>query len=210
MFWSGPLVPSFEKARFALKPGELVTMLKPSLATTSSSLTKRRKEKKGRQGRGAGTCRHILISEAGRVTILWPAEIRTRAVPAPLFEQEKQKKVIEDIVKRSHVTVAENFSLRRRKLRKLPAMPPGFSPGNVTAADNSPNLLRTKRSRRLWIHGGKAALTQPRNDRRAFFNDPHAIWRFIRVEIVPDTGVSPGCGAMFGVVPRILAQACAP
>jgi hypothetical protein len=44
-------------------------------------------------------------------------------------EQEKQKKVLDDILKHSHVTVAENFQVKMPELHQPQGLPPGFAPG---------------------------------------------------------------------------------
>ena len=47
-------------------------------------------------------------------------------------EQEKEKKWVDDIVQRSHVTVAENFKV------EAPATPPSLSPFAPDAGDETP------------------------------------------------------------------------
>ena len=55
------------------------------------------------------------------------------------MEQEKQKKVIEEIVKRSHVTVAENFQVKAPEAQQqMPDMPPQFAPGQGEAEEPHP------------------------------------------------------------------------
>ncbi|MDQ2938205.1 MAG: hypothetical protein M3R67_11965, partial [Acidobacteriota bacterium] len=44
-------------------------------------------------------------------------------------EQEKQKKVLDEIVKHSHVTVAENFQVKMPEPQQSQGLPPGFAPG---------------------------------------------------------------------------------
>jgi hypothetical protein len=52
-------------------------------------------------------------------------------------EQEKQKKLIDDIVKRSHVTVAENFQVKMPEAQEMPAMPPQFAPGQEIGGETA-------------------------------------------------------------------------
>jgi hypothetical protein len=44
-------------------------------------------------------------------------------------EQEKQKKILDEIVKRSHVTIAENFQVKMPEQQAPQGLPPGFAPG---------------------------------------------------------------------------------
>ncbi len=60
------------------------------------------------------------------------------------MEQEKQKKVIEDIVKRSHVTVAENFQVKMPEPQQMPGMPPGICSGPAESWGSSSWRASTK------------------------------------------------------------------
>ncbi|HJU94333.1 MAG TPA: hypothetical protein VJ656_15465, partial [Pyrinomonadaceae bacterium] len=66
--------------------------------------------------------RHILISE--RNAFGPPQTARDKAKAA--VEQEKAKKVLDEIVSRSHVKVAENFQVKPPEQQPMQGLPPGF------------------------------------------------------------------------------------
>jgi hypothetical protein len=71
--------------------------------------------------------RHILIAESpgpGDNPFGPPQSGRDKAKAA--VEQEKQKKVLDEIVKRSHVTVAENFQVKMPEQQAPQGLPPGL------------------------------------------------------------------------------------
>jgi parvulin-like peptidyl-prolyl isomerase len=125
--WFGPgqMNADFEKAAYALKPGEISDVVQTSFGFHIIKLEERKTETVEGKPKEMVRARHILIRDMSN-QFGPPQSGREKAKMA--LEKEKAEKVLDDIVSRSHVVVPDNYSVKPPEQQPMQNLPPGFAP----------------------------------------------------------------------------------
>ena len=142
--WFGPgqMHPDFEKATYALKPGEVSELVETPYGVHIIKLEAKKTETVDGKPKEMVHARHILFRDPNANPFGQPQTPHDKARMA--IEKEKGDKLLEEILSRSHVKVAENYSVKPPEQQPQQGLPPSFAP--PPAGQQQPQAPQPKES----------------------------------------------------------------